>query len=145
MPSVFSRTEGDNISPPLVWSGAPTSTQSLALIVDDPDAPDPANPQTTAWVHWVLYNVIPQSNQEQPQTLAQGDTSTGTVALNDWKQRQYDGPDPPIGSHRYFFRLYALDTILEEAGIVDKQSLLAAAEGHVLAATDLIGRYQKSV
>jgi len=136
IPAVYTRKDGDNRSPPLAWSDSPPNTQSFALIVDDPDAPDPAAPKMT-WVHWVLYN-LPATVTSLPA----GD-SAGTAAANDWKNRHYDGPAPPVGAHRYFFKLYALDTVLSDGKIRDKASLLQAMQGHVLDAAELVGTYQK--
>ena len=133
--------EGSDTSPPLAWSGAPSSAKSLALIVDDPDAPDPAAPKMT-WVHWVLYNLPTQTT-----ALAEG-ASKSTPAgardgLNDWKRPGYGGPCPPIGRHRYFFKLYALDVVLPDLGKPSKAALLKAMEGHVVASAELVGTYQK--
>ncbi|HEX9700972.1 MAG TPA: YbhB/YbcL family Raf kinase inhibitor-like protein [Acidobacteriota bacterium] len=133
--------DGRDISPPLSWSGAPEATQSLALIVDDPDAPDPANPRTT-WVHWVLYNLPPsvtglaRDGDELPEGAREG--------LNDWGRTGYGGPAPPIGRHRYFHKLYALATVLPDLHQPSKEELLKAMEGHVLASAELIGTYAKS-
>ena len=134
--------EGADISPHLSWSGAPEGTRSFALIVDDPDAPDPAAPRMT-WVHWVLYN-LPASVRELPAEVAAADLPEGTrQGLNDWKRRGYGGPCPPIGRHRYFHKLYALDAVLPDLGRVTKEKLQAAMKGHVLARTELVGTYQK--
>jgi Raf kinase inhibitor-like YbhB/YbcL family protein len=132
--------EGDDLSPPLAWSGVPANAKSLALIVDDPDAPDPAAPKMT-WVHWVLYN-IPASAA----ALAEGAKAlpAGTLqGLNDWKRTGYGGPCPPIGRHRYFHKLYALDTALANLGQVPKAKLEGAMKPHVIAQAELIGTYQK--
>jgi Raf kinase inhibitor-like YbhB/YbcL family protein len=132
--------EGKDISPPLAWSGAPSNTRSFALIVDDPDAPDPAAPKMT-WVHWVLYN-IPASVS----SLAEGahELPPGTLqGLNDWKRTGYGGPCPPIGRHRYFHKLYALDAMLPNLGQVAKAKLEAAMRPHVIAQVELVGTYQK--
>ena len=103
--------EGSDAAPPLAWSGVPDRTKSLALIVDDPDAPDPAAPKMT-WVHWVLYDIAPNASglPEGGKPLPEG-TREG---LNDWKRTGYGGPCPPVGRHRYFFKLYALDTLLHD-------------------------------
>src|SRR6476661_3758192 len=99
--------EGDDVSPPLAWSGAPAGTKSFALIVDDPDAPDPAAPQMT-WVHWVVYN-IPAGATELKAGVKPAELPKGALpALNDWKRVRYGGPCPPIGRHRYIHKLYAL-------------------------------------
>ena len=135
--------EGKDVSPPLTWSGIPGKAKSLALIVDDPDAPDPAAPKMT-WVHWVLYN-IPPGATGLPQGVKQADLPKGTrEGLNDWKRTGYGGPCPPIGRHRYFHKLYALDTLLPDLGKVTKQELEKAMKGHILASAELIGTYKRS-
>lgn len=134
--------EGDDASPPLAWTGAPAATRSFALIVDDPDAPDPAAPKTT-WVHWVLYNIGPNV-EELPYAADAASLPEGTrEGLNDWGRTGYGGPCPPIGRHRYFFKLYALDIELPDLGKPDKATLERAIDGHVLAKTVLIGTYEK--
>jgi Raf kinase inhibitor-like YbhB/YbcL family protein len=134
--------DGENISPTLEWSGVPEGTKSFALIVDDPDAPDPANPRTT-WVHWVLYN-IPASVSSLPEGIKDKDLPQGTLqGLNDWKKTGYGGPCPPIGEHRYFHKLYALDTVLPNLTRPTKAKLEKAMEGHILAKAELIGLYQR--
>ncbi len=134
--------EGDDQSPALVWTGAPAGTRSYALIVDDPDAPDPAAPKMT-WVHWVLYN-IPANAHGLAQDVTRGGLPGGTLeGLNDWKRTGYGGPCPPIGRHRYFHKLYALDTVLPDLSRPTKSKLLAAMDGHVLAQAQLVGTYQK--
>jgi Raf kinase inhibitor-like YbhB/YbcL family protein len=134
--------DGANIAPPLSWSGVPAGTRSLALIVDDPDAPDPAAPQRT-WVHWVLYNIEPDTT-ELPQGVTlqnlPGHIHAGT---NDWHQSDYGGPCPPIGRHRYFHKLYALDTVLPDLHRPTKAQLEDAMEGHVIEQAELIGLYQR--
>jgi hypothetical protein len=135
--------KGREISPPLSWTGVPPGTKSLALIVDDPDAPDPKAPQRT-WVHWVLYN-LPPSASGLPEAVDPKDLPAGTrEGSNDWHRTGYGGPCPPIGRHRYFFKLYALDTQLPDLGHADKRRLEQAMEGHVLARAELIGTYQKA-
>jgi Raf kinase inhibitor-like YbhB/YbcL family protein len=133
---------GDDHSPALLWEGVPEQTQSLVLIVDDPDAPDPAAPRTT-WVHWLLYNIPPDTGG-----LAENITSTslptGTKeGLNDWNRTGYGGPCPPIGRHRYFHKLYALDTVLDDLKQPGKDKLEAAMQGHIIAQAELIGTFQK--
>jgi Raf kinase inhibitor-like YbhB/YbcL family protein len=131
--------DGEDSAPALNWSNLPAGTQSLALIVDDPDAPDPAAPKLV-WVHWVLYN-IPASSTG----LAAGAEKLppGTLqGLNDWKRTGYGGPCPPIGRHRYFFKLYALDTILPDLDGPDKSRLEEAMSGHVIGQAELIGTYR---
>src|SRR5260221_5274785 len=105
--------EGGDTSPPLAWKGAPATTKSYALIVDDPDAPDPAAPKMT-YVHWVLYN-IPASASSLLGNSQSHNLPKGTLeGKNDWNRTGYGGPCPPIGSHRYFFKLYALDTVFPD-------------------------------
>ncbi len=135
--------EGRDVSPPLAWSGAPQGTRSLVLIVDDPDAPDPKAPKMT-WVHWVLANLPADSTG-----LAEGVSSSalpgGTIeGTNDWGRAGYGGPCPPIGRHRYFHKLYALDVELAGLRNPTKAQLEAAMKGHVLAHAELVGTYQKS-
>ena len=134
--------QGADVSPELQWSGAPEKTRSFALIVDDPDAPDPAAPKMV-YVHWVLYN-LPASLKVLGQAIEEDALPHGTLqGLNDWKRTGYGGPCPPIGRHRYFFKLYALDTMLPEAGRVTKAQLEQLMSGHVLAEAVLMGTYQK--
>jgi hypothetical protein len=132
--------QGEDRSPPLAWSGVPTNAKSLVLIVDDPDAPDPAAPKMV-YVHWVLYN-LPPSITALPEAVARLPAGTGQ-GLNDWHRTGYGGPCPPIGRHRYFHKLYALDTVLPDLGTPTKAALEAAMKGHVLAQAELVGTYQK--
>ncbi len=134
--------EGEDRSPALAWSGAPAGTRSFALIVDDPDAPDPAAPQVT-WVHWVLYNLPADRTELAENAAAVGLPAGVEVGLNDWQKPAWGGPCPPIGEHRYFFKLYALDTELPRGQTLSKPQLLQAIEGHVLGEAQLIGRYRK--
>ena len=134
--------EGDDASPPLAWSGAPAGTKTFALVVDDPDAPDPKAPRMT-WVHWVLYDIPATAT-----ALAEGAKRAALPAgaregKNDWRRTGYGGPCPPVGRHRYFHKLYALDTVLPDLGHPDKARLLKAIEGHVLARAELVGTYQR--
>lgn len=134
--------DGIDISPPLQWSEAPQETKSFALIVDDPDAPDPRAPERT-WVHWVVGN-IPADARQLPENAAKHGLPAGAQqGLNDWKRAAYGGPCPPIGRHRYFHKLYALDAVLPHLAHPTKSQLLAAMKGHVLAEAQLIGTYQK--
>lgn len=134
--------DGDDISPALTWSGVPEKTKSFALIVDDPDAPDPANPRMT-WVHWVLYN-IPPDVISIPEGVQPDQLPKGTLeGLNDWKKTGYGGPCPPIGRHRYFHKLYALDIVLPDLKQPTKAKLKKAMEGHVILRAQLIGLYQR--
>jgi Raf kinase inhibitor-like YbhB/YbcL family protein len=134
--------EGQGVSPPLAWSELPSGTRSLALIVDDPDAPDPKAPKMT-WVHWVLYNLPPTTGQ-LPEAVERTALPAGTrEGLNDWKLPGYGGPCPPIGRHRYFHKLYALDAVLPDLGQPTKAQLEKAIQGHVLAQAELVGTYEK--
>jgi Raf kinase inhibitor-like YbhB/YbcL family protein len=135
--------QGNNISPALAWSDLPKGTKSLALIVDDPDAPDPAAPKMT-WVHWVLYN-IPVSATGLKEAVAPAALPPGTrEGANDWQRTGYGGPCPPIGRHRYFHKLHALDVILPDLEEPTKAALEKAMEGHVLAKVELMGTYKKN-
>ena len=134
--------EGEDLSPALAWSGVPEGTRSLALVVDDPDAPDPAAPKVT-WVHWVLYDLSPIEN-ELPEGARRTELGTGTrMGRNDWGRLGYGGPCPPIGRHRYFFKFYALDLVLGDLGSPTKRELEDAMDGHVVARAELVGTYQK--
>ena len=135
--------EGQDTSPPLEWQGVPRGTKSLVLIIDDPDAPDPRSPKMT-WVHWVLANLPPDIHGlpagVTPSALPPGTTE----GVNDWKRTGYGGPCPPIGRHRYFHKLYALDTVLERLERPTKSQVEAAMKGHVLGHAELIGTYEKT-
>jgi Raf kinase inhibitor-like YbhB/YbcL family protein len=134
--------DGEDVSPPLAWSGLPQGTRSLALIVDDPDAPDPAAPKLT-WVHWILYD-LPPSASSLPRGVSAAQLPPGTrEGRNDWKRTGYGGPCPPIGRHRYFHKLYALDAQLPNLGTPAKAALEQAMAGHVLASAELMGTYQR--
>ena len=135
--------QGEDVSVPLAWSGAPPATKSFVLIVDDPDAPDPKAPRMT-WVHWVLYN-LPPTAMALREGIRTGELPKGTLeGLNDWKRTGYGGPCPPIGRHRYFHKLYALDTLLPAMESPTKTDLEQAMKGHVLEKAELIGTFQKS-
>lgn len=133
--------DGEDLSPPLAWSGAPAGTASLALIVDDPDAPDPAAPKMT-WVHWVVADLPADGTG-----LAEGASGTlpagAREGRNDWRRTGWGGPCPPVGRHRYFFKLYALDTRLPHLAAPTKAELERAIEGHVLARAELVGTYRR--
>ena len=134
--------DGKDISPALDWSNIPEGSKSLVLIVDDPDAPDPAAPKIV-WVHWVLYNIPPTANG-----LIEGVTEKnlppGTLqGINDWKRIGYGGPCPPIGNHRYFYKLYALDRVLPDLHRPTKSQLEQAMQNHIIGQGVLIGRYQR--
>ena len=134
-------SEGDNVSPALEWSGSPAETRSFVLIVDDPDAPDPRAPQRT-WVHWVLYDIPANAHALSADATKQGLPVGTRQGFNDWKRTGYGGPSPPVGRHRYFHKLYALDVILPDLEHPTKARLLNAMKGHVLAEAQLIGTYQ---
>jgi Raf kinase inhibitor-like YbhB/YbcL family protein len=135
--------EGGDRSPPLAWSGMPDGTKSLALVVDDPDAPDPRAPKMT-WVHWVLYDIPPSASSLPENASADKKLPPGaSEGLNDWKTLGYRGPCPPVGRHRYFFKLYALDTVVTDKAQLDKPQLERAMKGHILAQSTLIGTYAK--
>jgi Raf kinase inhibitor-like protein, YbhB/YbcL family len=140
IPSDFT-CEGADTSIPLAWSGAPAGTKSYALIVDDPDAPDPQAPKMT-YVHWVLYD-IPASVTSLAQGASARLPSGVRQGVNDWKRAGWGGPCPPVGRHRYFFTLYALDTLLGDLGTPSKPALLSAMEGHIIGQGALMGTYQK--
>jgi len=135
--------DGANDSPPLRWSGVPDGTRSLVLIVDDPDAPDPKAPKRT-WVHWVLYNIPPQVSilsEGRPRSPVPPGAKEG---LNDSGEPGYEGPCPPIGRHRYFHRLFALDTQLPDLGeSARRKDVEAAMAGHVLAHAEVMGTYAR--
>ena len=130
--------EGADRSPPLAWQGAPVATRSLVLMVDDPDAPDPAAP-TMTWVHWLLY-AMPTTMSQLPEDAVPAAMRAGT---NDFQRTRYGGPCPPIGRHRYYFKLSALDIELADLGAPTKAALETAMRGHVLASALLIGTYKK--
>lgn len=130
--------DGEDISPPLSWSGVPEGTKSLALISDDPDAP------MGTWVHWVIYNIPPTEKGLQEAFPTDEKLSNGTLqGITDFKRIGYGGPCPPSGVHRYFFKLYALDTKLSLDAAVTKKQLLDAMQGHILAQGELMGKYKR--
>lgn len=133
--------EGDDVSPPLAWRDEPAGTKSFALIVDDPDAPDPKAPQRT-WVHWVLYN-IPASTHALTTGASRALPDATREGRNDWKRTGYGGPCPPIGRHRYFHKLYALAAELPDLHEPTKARLEEAMKSHVLGQAELVGTYQK--
>lgn len=141
IPAIFT-CDGDDISPPLSWTDVPKSAKSLALIVDDPDAPDPTAPQRT-WVHWVLYNIPPDAGGLEEGLQSQYLPAGTREGINDWMKTGYDGPCPPIGRHRYVHRLYALDMVLPNLGRPTKAQLEKSMEGHIVEQTELIGYYQR--
>jgi len=134
--------DGDDLSPPLRWSGAPKGTRSFALIVQDPDAPDPAAPRMT-YVHWVLYD-LPADCTGLPENVSSDHLPAGTrEGVNDWKRTGYGGPCPPIGRHRYYFRLFALDQPLGDLGKARRDDVERALRDHVLDRAELMGTYQR--
>jgi len=142
IPSVYT-CEGRDIAPPLAWSGAPAGTKAFALIVDDPDAPDPKAPKMT-WVHWVAYD-IPATANGLPEGATAGQLPNGTrEGKNDWKRTGYGGPCPPTGRHRYFFKLYALGATLGDLHGPSKADLEKAMKPHVIGTAQLIGTYEKT-
>ena len=137
---VLHTCDGPDLSPVLNWTGVPPGAKSLALVVYDPDAPDPAAPKMT-WVHWVVYN-LPVDAAGLPQGVADALPAGTREGLNDWHRTGYSGPCPPMGRHRYFFKLYALDAVLPDLGRPTRTALEKAMGSHVLADTELIGTYQ---
>ena len=134
--------EGADVSPPLSWSGEPAGTKSFALIVDDPDAPDPSAPKTT-WVHLLVFNMRAEASAIAEDRTEHGLPSGAREGINDWNRVEYGGPCPPIGRHRYFHKLYALDTMLADITRPTKTQLLHAMQGHVLGEAQLVCTYQK--
>ncbi len=130
--------DGEDISPPLEWADFPEGTQSLALICDDPDAP------SGTWVHWVLFN-IPAGTSRLPEGFpGEEELPDGTrQGRNDFRRIGYGGPCPPGGTHRYYFKLYALDAFLDEDPGITRDELLEAMEGHILVKSELMGRYRR--
>lgn len=135
--------EGKDISPPLSWSGVPANAKSVALIVDDPDAPDPAKPQRV-YVHWVVYNIPPQTTSLSENASKSAMPKGAVQGKNDWGKSEYGGPCPPIGRHRYFFKLYALDISLGGLQNPAKADLERAMKGHVIDSGELMGTFQKA-
>lgn len=132
--------DGEDISPSLAWGDPPAGTQSLALIMDDPDAP------VGTWDHWILFNISPdlrELEENLPITGKNQDPEAIFVGNNSWGRADYGGPCPPSGTHRYFFKLYALDTTVSLLPGATKQELLSAMEGHILAETELMGTFSR--
>jgi hypothetical protein len=135
-------SDGDDVSPPLAWPDPPPGTKSFALVVHDPDAPDPKAPKRD-WVHWVLYD-LPADTRALPEGETRATLPPGThEGKNDWGTPGWRGPSPPIGRHRYYFELSALDTVLPDLGTPTRHDLEAAMQGHVLAKATLMGTYAK--
>lgn len=133
--------EGADLSPPLSWGGLPEGTRTLVLVVDDPDAPDPAAPRMV-WDHWLLYNLPPEIGGLAEGAAGGLPPGTGE-GVNSWGRTGYGGPCPPIGRHRYFHVLYALDAELPDLGEPTKEQLMAAMEDHILGRAELVGTYEK--
>ena len=132
--------DGADVSPTIRWSGVPAGTRSLALIIDDPDAPDPAAPKMV-WVHWILYN-LPAGLEGLPEAVSA--LPAGALeGLNDWKRTGWGGPCPPIGRHRYFFTLYTLDIVLADLGAPAKAELETAMKDHIIEKAELVGTYHR--
>lgn len=126
--------DGEDVNPPLEFIDVPENTKTLALIVDDPDAP------MGTWVHWVLYNISPDCRKIEENSVPKG----AMEGINDFRKRTYGGPCPPSGTHRYFFKLYALDCVIDLKGTVTKKDLEKAMDGHIIAKAELIGLYSRS-
>lgn len=130
--------DGENVSPPLQWEGLPGNARSIAIICDDPDAP------MGTWVHWVVFN-LPAETKELAENFPDDETADNGIrqGVTDFGKTGYGGPCPPSGTHRYFFKIYALDTKIDVVSIMDKKSLLAAMQDHIIAQGQLIGRYKR--
>ena len=133
---------GKNNSPPLEWSGVPDNTRSLVLIIDDPDVPDPNAPKMT-WVHWVVYNIPPNTTGFSQSTTIVDLPASAVLGINDWHKIGYGGPCPPIGRHHYFHKLYALDTVLNKIPDATKAQIEVAMQGHVIEYAELVGTFKK--
>lgn len=137
IPAIYT-CDGQDISPPLQWTEPPAGTKAFALIVEDPDAP------AGTWIHWVLYGLPATARQLSEAMPSEGQLADGSRhGRNSWQKLGYGGPCPPSGTHRYFFRLYALDVPLDLAAGASKKQLLAAMEGHILAMAELMGTYSR--
>lgn len=134
--------DGDDLSPPLAWDDVPNGTQSFVLIVDDPDAPDPAAPKMV-YVHWVIYDLPADTRELAEGTRSKQLAGGARVGKNDFGKVAYGGPCPPVGRHRYFHKLYAIDTTLGDRGPLSKGEVLAAIKDHVLAEAQLVGTYER--
>lgn len=142
IPRVYT-CEGKDISPPLEWKNVPTNAKSLVLIVEDPDAPDPKAPKML-WIHWVLYNIDPQVTGLSENITIKNLPAGAVTGITSWNNPHYGGPCPPIGKHRYYFRLYALDVKLPQIDKLTAENLKKAIKDHVLAEAVLMGTYQKA-
>ena len=132
IPATFT-CDGTDVNPPLAIGPVPAGTRSLALIMDDPDAP------VGTWVHWVLWNIPPQTREIHENSVPSG----ASQGRNDWHRTGYGGPCPPSGTHRYFFKLYALDTLLDLGATTTKADLERAMQGHILGRGELVGTYHR--
>ncbi|OQY06121.1 MAG: phosphatidylethanolamine-binding protein [Desulfobacteraceae bacterium 4572_123] len=130
--------DGVDISPPLKWESVPEDTKSIALICDDPDAP------AGTWVHWVYFD-IPADTRGLPESIAPQEKpdNGGKQGINDFRRAGYGGPCPPGGTHRYYFKIYALETILNLPADTDKKQLLKAMKGHIIGQAELMGKYKR--
>lgn len=143
IPPLFT-CQGDDISPELHWKDAPEETKSFVMIMHDPDIPTRENPKRI-WVHWILYD-LPSHLTSLPEAIQAKDSPPvgGFHGKNDWKRNDYGGPCPPVGKHRYFFTLYALDDMLNLPAGKSRKEILEAMEGHILDQAELIGTYEKN-
>jgi Raf kinase inhibitor-like YbhB/YbcL family protein len=137
IPSKYT-ADGQNVSPPLKWEGVPDGAKSIALISDDPDAP------VGTWVHWVMWNISPDKKELPENIPPDPELSDGSIqGITDFRRPGYGGPAPPSGTHRYYFKVYALDTKLGLPSGSTKADLLKAMEGHILAEGQLMGKYKR--
>jgi len=134
--------DGEDVSPPLAWSGLPAGTQSLALLIEDPHAPNPAAPKAR-WVHWIVYNIPATVHALAADAARRGLPLGALTGTNDWGRTGYGGPCPPTGRHHYIHRLYALDRVLPDLGAPRLTALEAAMKGRVLAEATLTGTYSR--
>lgn len=141
IPEIYT-CDGTNLSPPLSWSGLPPRTKSLALTIEDPDAPDPAAPQRT-WTHWVVYNLPLSINSLPAGALGQDLPRGSRQGLNDWEEASYGGPCPPVGQHRYIHKLYALDITLPDIGPCTRARLEQVMRPHIIEQAELVGLYER--
>lgn len=135
-------SDGEDVSPPLRWTDPPAGARSFALVVHDPDAPDPRAPRRD-WGHWVIYDLPPETRSLPEDVKAAGLPHGAREGKNDWGQIGWRGPSPPVGRHRYFFELHALDKVLPDLGTPSRHDLEAAMKGHVIATAALVGTYAK--
>ena len=122
---IIHTSDGEDLSPELAWGGLPEGTRTLALIVDDPDAPDPEAPKTT-WVHWVIYDMAPSTTGLPEDVAPEALTNGAKEGINDWKRLGWGGPCPPVGRHRYHFKLYALDCEIGDMAMPTKDAVESA-------------------